>query len=991
MDCRQYVPKYAVVGGIERELYQVVSHAASDERICVFSMPDGSSRYVTEDEWLEGAEQLGALAHNRKVVTSDSPTAQKLALFRELFRGREGVYAHGFPKRDGTIAYAPTCANERTRRCPRWNGSSRGMRCAECSNREFVPLSDTALLKHFKGESPQFRDVCGLYVLTEGCKTWVLVADFDKAGWEREALLYCEACDAHGLAPCIERSRSGNGAHVWLFFEEAVDASLARDLGSALISWSMERSVAMGFSAYDRLFPTQSTISEDGLGNLIALPFQGAAMRNGNSVFVNREFVPYGDQWRLLSGVARVSEEKAREVVAHFGATPLGPLVASRDVNNDAHAPFVGHASKSKSPDLKTTDFSQHVAVVRANMLFVPKAGLSARACDRVRRLAAFANPEFYKAQAMHKSVYQKSRIVWCGEEDEECILLPRGCEERLVDLLMSAGASYDIVDRRNHGQPIKASFTGELRGSQREAVDALQRYEYGILSAPTGFGKTVVAAYIIGQLKLRTLVLVPRAELVAQWVEKLDRFVAIEDDRPPLLTKSGRPSKRTRPVIGRIGGGQTKVSGIVDVATYQSLTTKDDLGAPVAKPLVVDYDMVFCDECHHGAAPNLERVMRAVHARRVYGLSATPKRQDGLQNIVYMQCGPVRYVADPREQAEEQGFSRVLAPRFTRVVLPKLNSQASFNDVVDAICAHEARNRLIAQDVVDAVSEGHVPLVLTRRVAHAEVLARLLGEAGIKVFTLTGGGSARERRHRLECLRKEEEKSFAVVATGSYAGEGFDLPILDSLMLASPYSWEGVITQFVGRLHREGEGKEAVCVYDYVDTSVPMLERMYKKRLRTYARLGYEVQEGEDPEGDGATLVVGSQWPNLLVRDIEHAEREVRLSVPYASSKATEMLLPTLRSASARGLSVKVLVDEPVSGGAKERLDAVAQKLGDAGCEVEIARLASTGVAVIDARIAWYGTMPLLALPKEDDCCLRIVSAEVASDVAEMTRARRA
>ena len=990
MGYREHIPKYAIIDEVERELLQVVAHAVSGERICMFSMPDGSSRYVAEGEWLEGAEHFGTLARNCTLVTSDSPATQKLALFRNLFRGREGVYAHGFPKRDGTIAYAPACANERTRRCPRWNGSNRRMRCAKCSNREFVPLSDATLRKHFKGESSQFRDVCGLYVLTEDCRTWILVADFDKAGWKREVMLYCEACDAHGLSPCIERSRSGNGAHVWLFFEEAVDASLARDLGSILISWAMERSTGMGFSAYDRLFPTQSTISEDGLGNLIALPFQGAAMRKGNSVFVNREFEPYGDQWRFLSGVVRVSEEKVREVVAHFGASPLGPLAVFKGADNNAHKLSAGHASRSKTPDLKAADFSQHVAVVRANMLSVPKTGLSSNACNRVRRLAAFANPEFYKAQAMHKSVYQKSCIVWCGEENEECILLPRGCEERLIDLLVSAGASYDIVDRRNHGQSIRASFTGELRGSQREAADALLHHEYGILSAPTGFGKTVVAAYIIGQLNLRTLVLVPRAELVAQWVEKLNRFVAIEDDRPPLLTKSGRPSKRTRPVIGRIGGGQTKVSGIVDVATYQSLTTKDDLGAPVAKPLVADYDMVFCDECHHGAAPNLERVMRAVCARRVYGLSATPKRQDGLQNIVYMQCGPVRYVVDPKQQAEDQGFGRVLVPRFTRVALPQLSPQSSFNDVVDAICVHDARNRLIVQDVVDAVKEGRIPLVLTRRVAHAEVLARLLEEAGIKVFVLTGGGSARERRNRLERLRGEEGRSFAVVATGSYAGEGFDLPILDTLMLASPYSWEGVITQFVGRLHREDEGKEVVCVHDYVDSSVPMLERMYKRRLRTYARLGYEVQKGEDSEGDGAALVIGKQWPDLLVKDIELAERGVQLSVPYASSKASEILLPALRSAVARGLAVKVLVDEPASSGARERLDAIAQKLEDAGCVVEIARLVSTGIAVIDARIAWYGTLPLLALPKEDDCSLRIVNAEVASDVAEMTRARR-
>ncbi len=988
MSCHNQIPNVAIVDGAERFLDEVVTHARLDERICIFDAPDGSRRYVSESEWLSGAEQYCVVARERDVVTSKSPAADKIALFRSLFRGREDVYAHGYlDRRKGKIAYAPVCANDSPWSCPRRNGSNRGMKCGKCPLKKYLPLVDDKLISHFRGESPDYRDVLGLYPLTEEGKTWILAADFDKNGWQREVVLYCEACKAHGLVPAVERSRSGNGAHVWLFFEEAVDASLARDLGSTLITWAMERSSGMSFSAYDRLFPTQSTLSEDGLGNLIALPFQGKAMRRGNSMFVDREFNPYPDQWRFMSTIARVTEEKAQEVVAKSGDSPLGRLISTSAKASSDDVVALECRGTMGNEDLTAEDFPPTVEIVRANMLRVPKAGLSPRASNRVRRLAAFSNPKFYRAQAMHQYAHNKPRIIWCGEESERYIMLPRGCEERLTELLKSADAHCVLRDERNQGDPIHAKFTGALRDSQQKAADALLAHEYGVLSAPTGFGKTVVGACLIGRLKLSTLVLVPRAELVDQWVESLDQFLVIEDNRPAPLTKLGKPSRRKRPVIGRIGGGRTKVSGMVDVATFQSLTTKDELGAPIVKSLAAEYDMVICDECHHGAAPNLERVMRAVNARRVYGLSATPKRPDGLMRIVFMQCGPIRYEVDPKEQAVEQGFRRLMVPRFTRVRLSRLEQGSTFNDVVDGLCGHAVRNKLVVQDVIEAVSNGRTPLILSRRVNHAADLAGMLESEGVRTFLLTGKGAARERREHMKQLRNDVDESLAVVATGSYVGEGFDLPRLDTLMLASPYSWEGVITQFTGRLHREEKGKTEVVVYDYVDASVPMLERMYKKRLRTYRRLGYEVAEIDGPEGDGASLVDQTDWQETLFADIRGAEKSVRIAAPYASTKVASLLLPAIRDAIARGVPVKLIVAEPSSSAAQKRLSAVLYLLREAGCEAEMARLSTTGIAVIDERVAWYGTLPLLALPKQGDCSLRIVSAEVAADLGDVPR----
>ena len=978
------VSKYALIGGKEVTLLESISHASSGEVVCVFEHSSGNRHFVSKEEWDAGAEEFARYAAEKHLVTSMSPGRDKIALFRSLFRGRDDVYAHGFAKRDGRIGYSPACANEKTRRCPRYTRAKPGAKCIDCPNRKFIPVNGQAIVDHFRGERDDLRDVMGLYVLTPNCKTWVLVADFDKEGWQRETALYRDACRAFGLTPAVERSRSGNGSHVWLFFEEPIDAELARNLGCALITHAMTQSAGMSFESYDRFFPTQSTIPEGGFGNLIALPFQGRAQRQSNSVFVDDDFEPYLDQWRFLSSVAKVSLQQAREIVDSSSSGPLGQLAFAGHPSRTTSEPAgISYAAISlQAPGSASAGFPKTVKVTKANMLFVSKQGLSDKAQNRVRRLAAFGNPEFYKAQAMHRSVHNIPRIVWCGDEDERSIMLPRGCEQKLVDLAREQGFACSFEDKRNNDVPIRAEFSGALRNRQQKAADALLRHEDGILMAPTGFGKTVIGAYVIGKLKMRTLIIVPKTSLVDQWKERLAQFLDIEDDRPPLLTKSGKPSKRKRPVIGQIGGGKNAPSGIVDVATFQSLSAKDDLGIPHAKPVVGEYELVICDECHYGAAPNYELVMRSVNARRVYGLSATPKRSDGLERAIYMHCGPVRHKVDPKEQAAEQGFRRILQPRFTRIRLSSLEPGASFNQVAEALCEHSARNALIAEDAISAVKSGRTPLVITSRKEHASEFARLLGESGIEAYVLTGEGTAREKREKIERVRNAPGARYAIVATGAYIGEGFDLPQLDTLLLASPYSHEGVITQYSGRLHRESEGKDDVIVYDYVDASIPMLERMYKKRLKTYAHLGYEIAEADEARGPGARIVTARTWRAEFAADLAHAEKAVIVSAPYANPNLVESLLPDLADTIARGLEVKVVLRKPKSEKSLALQSGVASALSNAGCKVVVCSAPLTGIAVFDEKVTWYGTLPLLAFAKADDCCLRVESAEVAADL---------
>lgn len=977
-------PKYALIGGKEVTLREVICHALSNDSAYVFKDSKGTLQYVSESEWRAGARAFAQFANSQHIVTSESVTRDKIALFRSFFKGREDVYAHGFLKKQGGIGYSPACYNERTNRCPRWTRTSPGMKCANCPLRNFIPMNDRAIVEHFKGERDNLNDVMGLYVLTPDLKTWVLVADFDKDGWQRETILYRDACRHFGLFPTVERSRSGNGAHVWLFFDEPVDAELARNLGFTLITHAMSQAPGISFKSYDRLFPTQSTIAQGGFGNLISMPLQGRAQKQGNSVFVDDDFVPFPDQWRFLSSVPKTTIQQVRNILDSATDGPLGQLAfaspSPRRANTTYERPPLALAHQEREPS--PGGFSKSLLVIKANMLFIDKQALSHQAQNKVRRLAAFGNPEFFKAQAMHRSVHGIPRIIWCGDEDERFIMLPRGCEQKLMSLLAENGCSCSFEDKRNCNLRITAEFVGTLRERQQKAADALLRHENGILMAPTGFGKTIIGAYIIGALKARALIIVPKANLIAQWKERLEQFLSIVDNRSPLLTKSGKPSKRKRPVVGQIGGGKNTPSGIVDVATFQSLSTKDDLGIPRMKPIVNDYELIICDECHYGAAPHLELVMKSANARRVYGLSATPKRSDGLEGIIYMHCGPIRHKVDPKEQAAEQGFKRILKPRFTRIRIASLESGSSYNQVVDALCGHEARNNLIVEDAANAVRANRTPLVITKRKEHAANLAERLERIGVKTYVLTGEGTSREKRQRIQEVRSEQGGKYAIVATGSYIGEGFDLPQLDTLLLASPYSWEGVITQYSGRLHRESSGKTEAIVYDYVDTSLPMLERMYKRRLKTYAKLGYKIEEATTQQELGAHIVARDSWQATFISDIEHASKTIMMSVSYANPKLFETLLPYIADAVDRGVKVHIVFRRAKSEKSIALQDSIAATLEGAGCLVAMDAKPPTGIATFDGRVSWYGTLPLLAFPKDDDCSLRVDGAEVASDL---------
>ena len=772
----------------------------------------------------EAPSPAGELLGERTVPDK---AAQRLALFRSLFRGREDVYAVRWEKPDGRAGYAPKADRD-------WKAylgaRESDRRKVDRQTRNLRPLTDDVVRGHLMG-----KQTIGIYPLLLDETCWFLAVDFDKKTWQQDAAAFLETCREFGVPAALERSRSGRGGHVWIFFGSAVSAAMARKLGCAILTRTMERRHQVGLDSYDRFFPNQDTMPKGGFGNLIALPLQKIPREAGNSVFVDTEFRPYRDQWDFLSKLRGMSAEAAAELVS--AVQSKGDLVGVRislAEGGDERDPWTLPPSRKRRERPIEGPLPEVVHVVRANLLYIEKKDLPSSMLNRLLRLAAFQNPEFYKAQSMRLSTFNKPRVIACGEDLANHVALPRGCLTEVLALLGAHQVKAEVRDERFGGTAIEAEFRGQLRTSQREAVSTLNGCDEGILSAPPAFGKTAVAAWLIAERKVSTLVLVHRQQLLDQWRERLMMFLEL----PPTS-------------VGQIGGGKRDRSGRVDVALLQSLHRKGEV-----KDCVAEYGQVIVDECHHISAFTFEQVMRQIKAKYVVGLTATPTRKDGHHPIIFMQCGPVRFSLSARGMTESTPFEHFVIPRQTDFRMVPNLTDVTIHDVYAALVRDRARNEMIVEDLVRAVESGHSPLLLTGRTEHLKYFETKLTGVVKNVFVLKGGMGTKQRRAATEALASVGETDQRVIlATGSYIGEGFDDARLDTLFLTMPISWKGTLQQYVGRLHRLHDNKRVVRVYDYVDAEVPMLARMYERRLKGYSAIGYRVQEVyEQPRLTGLT-----------------------------------------------------------------------------------------------------------------------------------------
>ncbi len=905
-----------------------------------------------------------------KRITRHSSPTQKIELFASLFRGREDVFATRWENnKKGISGYSPACGNE-------WVPGicqKPKVKCSACKNKDFTVLNNQAIEDHLRG-----KIVAGVYPLLSDETCWFLAIDYDGKGWQKDIATIKKVSSENGIPIAVERSRSGNGAHAWFFFEEPLPAIIARKFGSALLTFAMNQRHEITFKSYDRFFPNQDTMPKGGFGNLIALPLQKEAREYGNSVFIDKNFQPLPDQWKFLSSVEQLSKAKTETITEILcKGNELGVLKSD---NEETEKPW-----ETYKKELNKKDFPDPVVIVKANMLFVPKHGISAKALNRIKRLAAFTNPEFYKAQAMRLSTFNKPRIISCADETTDYIRLPRGCEQDLKNLLDEIKVKSTWDDKTNPGEKIDITFSGSLREEQPFAVANLLAYNNGVLCGTTAFGKTVAAIKLIAERKVNTLILVNKISLVNQWKKRLSEFLSV-NEKIQVETKRG---KKAENIFGQIGGGKQNRNGIIDIGIMQSLSRMGEV-----KEFVKDYGMVIVDECHHVPAFSFESILKNVSAKYVYGLTATPTRKDGHHPIIFMHCGPIRYRDDAKKQAEKRPFDHYIIPRFTSFRIHSLTEKEekewTIQELYTKIVNNEIRNQLIADDVADCHQKGKNCIVLTERVEHVKILAEILRQRIPDAISVTGGMGAKETRETMQKIADSpKEKPLTIIATGQFIGEGFDEPRLDTLFLAMPISWKGTLQQYAGRLHRLFEGKKEALIFDYIDIHVRMFERMYNRRLSGYASIGYKMR-GElfstpnQNEENVDIIFDKSNFYPVFSNDINRAKREILIISPFVTKRRTQQIIREMASALAKNVKITV-VTRPSEDFQNKDLIAwkeTTKQMEAAGIYLIYKSNIHQKFAIIDQKIVWYGSINLLSYGSAEESMMRIESNKIAYEL---------
>lgn len=906
--------------------------------------------------------------------------------FMMFCRGRKDVYDLRYTNpKTGKNGYYSQCFNRWDRGCHIQKKD--GVRCKDCELRAYKPVTLPLIKAHMNGTDPNGNDVVAIYPMLENNLCQLLVFDFDNHakgaeqedyaniddGWKEEINALRRICKNLDVDAVVERSRSGRGAHLWIFFKEMVPARLARRFGFALLEKGAESVNLKSFKYYDRMIPTQDALPEGGLGNVIALPLQGMALKSGNSAFIDENWNAYEDQLNVLAGTRRLTRQGIEDYLSLWYST------GSTSEDNGTDAPW------DKNSEIEAGSVKGVVRIVLADRIYIDSTGMSNKTKRQLRRMATFSNKQYFQNQAMDMPNYDESRFIYLGSDEGKYIVLPRGLREEILKKFDNAGISYKIEDKRTKGQELNISFRGELRESQIPAVETMLENETGILHAATAFGKTVVCCDMIARRGISTLILVDRADLMNQWIKRLEEFLDIDEELPEYQTKTGRTRKR-KSLIGNLQGAHDTLTGIVDVAMIRSLKKKDGF-----HPKLKEYAQVYFDECHHAASDSAIEVLQEINAKYVYGVTATPKRGDGKEKINEFLLGPIRYRFTAKDRAEEQNINHLVYPRFTRTVKPHHLSKTPYgNDAYELIRNNDVRDEQIIRDVADCVQAGRTPVVLTKYVDHAKELAERLKIYADRLILLTGANGTKARRIQVEELNKvDDSDSLILVGTGSLLGEGFDFPRLDTLFMATPVSGENVVEQYVGRLNRDYDGKENVIVYDYVDSHIPKFDKMYAARLKAYKKIGYELCVNMEGKKQKANAIYDIEnYAETYWKDLEEANSAVVVSSPRLNNQKVDRIIKILGKRRELGAKVTIVTWHPDAykyGKDDVRMELM-ERLRKAGFEIRLVEESCEHYAVIDNEIVWYGSVNLLSKEDAEDNLMRVCSKDIAAELLEMT-----
>lgn len=893
---------------------------------------------------------------------------EKIALFRSFFKGRNDVFARRwFSKTTEKGGYQPVCINEWRRGiCDK-----KKYKCAECPNRNFAPLTNQDIYRHLEGKDDNGCDVIGLYVVTSDNKCSFLCVDFDDKncahGYKNDVLAFSSICREWRIPFCIERSRSGNGAHVWTFFNEPIPAYKARKLGNTILTEAMKRNGRITFDSYDRFFPNQDKVSEGGFGNLIALPLQGKARKAGNSVFVDEQFLPFRDQWSYLYNVRKIDESAVDALLTQNQQEDFGTLATSSE-NKPWEIPVI--------QDVTQEDFNGRLIIYKSDRIYIPLKSISDKVTNHLKHIAAFKNPDFYSKQAMRISTYNIPRIIYRADFTDEYLAMPRGCEDAIIDMLYSLKINYEIIDNTNHGKPIGVTFKGKERDEQLDAINALMPFSNGVLSATTAFGKTITAAALIARRKTNTLILVHSKALLMQWHERLSEFLDIDFTEDGISKKRGR--KKAFSPVGCLDSTSNTLHGVIDIALMQSCFENDEV-----KPFVKGYGMVIVDECHHVSSITFENVLKHVTAHYVYGLTATPIRKGWFAAYYLYAMRSDSFFC--RCQGTD---TEAVVPTLSCAYRPVTDDKQSFTALSQSLAESKIRNNLIIEDVLNVVAAGRTPIILTARTSHVELLAEMLKQHVANIIQLTGEGTAKNRRETLQKLQDiPKDAPLVIVATGKYVGEGFDYPRLDTLFLALPISWKGLVAQYAGRLHRENEGKKDVRIYDYIDIHEPVCENMYRKRLKGYSAIGYRVLSKDtqtlfDNTDDlqissyEGQIFNGNTFRLAFMQNLKSSKQSIVISSPKLYRTERNIFVKMFRELHTSGIQVAILTSEESSQ---------TNYLKSLGLYVKIVPKLSLSSCIIDGFTVWYGSINILGYVTEEDNIIKITDEKLANELLDV------